>query len=313
MMRGLALYESLVETGDDFHLYIFAFDDTCYNTLVKMELKHATIISLGEFEDDDLLNVKSKRSRVEYMWTCTPSIVRYCLDRFSLSMCTYVDADLYFFSPPRPLFEELSDSSVLITEHRYTRKYDQTEKAGRFCVQFITFKNNFQGRTVLDWWRSACLDWCYARQEDGKFGDQKYLDDWEERFEGVRVLEHLGGGVAPWNVQQYRVSRTGGKLTGIAGTSSEPFDIIFYHFHDLRFPEDGWVDLGGYRLSREVRKFLYGPYVRKLARIKGNLGVSLPVDHAQKVETKSWYMLYKFFQKRLMSNIIPEKDLLLMD
>ena len=70
-------------------------------------------------------------------------------------------------------------------------------------MQFVTFKNTVQGLKVLNWWRDACIEWCYARHEDGKFGDQKYLDNWTTMFEGVRELKHLGGGVAPWNLQQY--------------------------------------------------------------------------------------------------------------
>jgi hypothetical protein len=65
---------------------------------------------------------------------------------------------------------------------------------------------------ALNYWRESCIDWCYARAEDGKFGDQKYLDDWTTRFENVHVLAHLGGGLAPWNMQQYDFKKLNHKL-----------------------------------------------------------------------------------------------------
>ncbi len=38
------------------------------------------------------------------------------------------------------------NKSVLITDHRYTPIYDQSLKSGRYCVQFITFKNDKIGQ-----------------------------------------------------------------------------------------------------------------------------------------------------------------------
>ena len=258
LTRGLALYESLEKHSSDFHLYIFAFDDKSYEVLKKLDLKHATIVHLLEFEDEALLTAKKDRSRAEYCWTCTPSTIKYCIENYKLESCTYLDADLYFFSNPEVLIDEMGEKSVLITEHRYTPRYDQSELSGIYCVQFMTFKNDENGLKVLDWWRNACNEWCYARVEDGKFGDQKYLDDWPTRFRGVHVLENIGGGVAPWNIQQYDVS-------------NKKFQVIFYHFHNLRFLKNGFVDFGGYRLKKRDIELLYKPYLIHLQQIAKKL------------------------------------------
>jgi hypothetical protein len=254
LTRGLAMYESLKKYSDNFHLYIFAFDDKSHEFLKKLNLESVTVISLKEFEDEQLLAIKSYRATGEYCWTCTPSVIKYSLKEYSLDSCTYLDADLYFFSNPSVLIEEMIDKSVLITEHRYTPKYDQRATSGIYCVQFMTFKNNDNGLKVLNWWRDACIDWCYARAEDGKFGDQKYLDDWTTRFNEVHVLQNLGGGVAPWNVQQYNLND--GK-----------FKLVFYHFHGFNFFKNDKVDLGGYGLDKNDIDILYKPYIKHLDKI----------------------------------------------
>lgn len=258
LTRGLAMYESLKQNSDEFHLYIFAFDDRSNELLRKLNLEFVTIISLKEFEDDELLALKSSRSTGEYCWTCTPSIIKYSIEEFNLGNCTYLDADLYFFSNPKVLIEEMGEKSVLITEHRYTSEYDQSATSGIYCVQFMTFKNDSNGMKVLNWWRKSCNAWCYARFEDGKFGDQKYLDDWTTRFEGIHVLKSLGGGLAPWNIQQYKMEE-------------KPFELVFYHFHDFRFLDHTYVDFGYYRLRKKDKKIIYEPYTRHLEKIKKEL------------------------------------------
>lgn len=250
------MYRSLERTGADFHLYVYAFDDLCQDILLRMKLSHMTVITLAEFENERLLAVKPTRSRGEYCWTCASHVIAHALKTFNLSDVTYLDADLCFYQDPANLLAEFrnSGSSVLLSPHRYTRRYDLSAQKGLYCVQFMTFSSDQRGLSALSWWQERCLEWCYDRNENGLFGDQKYLDGWPERFSGVHVLEHLGGGVAPWNVQQYSLRHDGNRLL-IDGVP-----IVFYHFHGYKFYKNGFKNLGNYRLNAAVVELLYRPY-----------------------------------------------------
>src|ERR1043166_6230894 len=177
LSRGVAMYESLRKYCPDFHLYVFAFDEVACNYLRSKNFPNMTVVSLKEFEDAELLKVKPTRTAGEYCWTCTSSTILYSIKAFGLSNCTYLDADMQFFADPSVLIAEMGNASVLITEHRYTDTYDQSGESGKYCVQFVTFKNDERGMKVLIGWGERGIDGFYARGEDGKFGDKKSLDD----------------------------------------------------------------------------------------------------------------------------------------
>jgi len=267
LIRGLAMYESLKAHSKDFHLYIFAFDDLTEKILKEMNLSHVTVVSLSEFEDEELLAIKPTRTKGEYCWTCTPSIIKYSIETFNLPSCTYIDADIYFYRDPSLLIEEMGNNSVLITPHWYTPMYDRSATSGIYCVQFVTFKNTPEGMEVLEWWRKSCNAWCYARFEDGKFGDQKYLDNWPKEFKGVYVSQIKGGGVAPWNIQQYELKKTNYKFFVKEKRTDRIYPVIFFHFHDLKFLDSENVYLGPYILSKYVIEELYIPYIKLLKKI----------------------------------------------
>lgn len=272
LTRGLAMYESLRRHCKSFHLYIFPFDARALDILQSLNLEQVTIIPLSRFEDANLLSVKPTRSRAEYCWTATSSTILYVLEHFPVTHCTYLDSDLYFYGPPEELTKEIGESSIVITEHRYTPRYDLSALSGIYCVQYILFRNDKRGLEALRWWRSACIDWCFAKEEDGKFGDQKYLDDWPRRFKGVHVLSHTGGGLAPWNIQQYRFEIDGTSIKGTVLATGMEFQPMFYHFHYVRFHSNGRVDLGDYELSERVKSIFYVPYLRHLEVIRQSLG-----------------------------------------
>lgn len=225
LQRGLALYESLLKTCSQFHLYIMAFDDKSFEVLTELALPSMTVVNLKEFETKELLNVKPTRSRAEYCWTCGPSVIYYFITKYNLDACTYLDADLMFYRSPQYLFDEIGDNSVAITDH-----YAPYEiPAGRYCVQFMYFKNDEWGMKALTWWRDKCIEWCYAHFEDGKYGDQKYLEQFPSLFDKVHIVKTRGAGIASWNLNQYKYS-VNDWVIRYQGT---PYDIVFVHYHAL--------------------------------------------------------------------------------
>ena len=271
---GMCLHASLIKHGQPFHLWIVCMDELVEQNLRHLELPCVSLIPLSEVEDERLLAVKPTRSRGEYCWTLTPFAPQFVFDRDpSVERVTYLDADLFFFDAPRLLLDEFTALAkhVLITEHAYDPRYERSGRAkrgGRFCVQFITFRNTTEAAKVMCWWQDRCLEWCYARVEDGKFGDQKYLDVWPELFgDEVHILRQKEKTLAPWNVSYYeKLGR--GKITP-----------VFYHFHGLRLESESKLLLySGYKVG-EAANDLYQNYIACLKSILAkllNYGISIP-------------------------------------
>jgi SAM-dependent methyltransferase len=265
LLRGLALHQSLMAHVKDFTLWILCMDDTSHEVLSKMDLPRVRLVSLGEFEDEVLLGAKKTRSAVEYCWTCTPSLPLYLLEKHpEMEMITYLDADLFFFSDPAPVLAEMNGASIGIMEHRYAPRWEHLAgESGVYVVQFLSFRNGADGLTALRWWRDRCVEWCYRRVEDGKLGDQGYLADWLERFDGVIVYRHVGAGLAPWNFERHRISHRGEDLY------VDDVPLIFCHFHSFAILRGGTRFAPGhpeYAIGKAERGLLYEPYVAAVKR-----------------------------------------------
>jgi hypothetical protein len=263
LSRGLALYESLRRHAPPFTLWVLCMDRGCHSALERAALPGVRPIALEEFERDDraLLEAKSSRSPIEYYFTCTPSLPLYVLRTDSeADAITYLDADLYFYADPSPLFAELGAGSIGIIEHDPTGRMPELAVYGRYNVGWITFRRDPNALACLAWWRERCIEWCHDRVEGGRFAEQKYLDEWPSRFRGVVVLAHPGANVAPWNLASRRIRRDESGLW--VGESR----LLFYHFHGLRRISSWLYDpnLSRYRAraGKLERACLYVPYVQ---------------------------------------------------
>lgn len=286
--RGLVMYESLKAVMNNFRLYVIAFDQRCGEILLDRKPDNMEVIPYESFEDDTLREAKANRSPKEYIWTCSGYSIRYVLENYHVSQCTYIDADMFFFRTPEGLLEDMAgaNADVGIIAHGFGNhpEYRLMEKrTGRYCVQFNTFLNNENGRRVLDWWIRQCLNCCTGMPDGVHFGDQKYLDEFTERFSGIYEQADFGAGVAPWNLDRF-VMADRGRIRERRGEESRP--LIFVHYHSLEFIGQDRVNINVFiRPGRHDRKLVYSlyvPYVKKLAAARKMLTETYGVSWSSK-------------------------------
>lgn len=265
LLRGLTMYRSLRETGLDFTLHVLALDDETLGAIDALAVPGLQSVSLSALEASasGLAQAKSNRSRVEYYFTLTPFLPLYLLDQYpDIQLITYLDADLYFYDSPLAIFEELGNRSILICEHRYSDHLQDKADHGRYNVQFQAFKRDASGLACLRRWRDQCLEWCYDRVDDGRYADQKYLDEWPILYgETLAILQHKGAGVAPWNWATFPIKLQSGTVL----VADEP--LLFYHFHGVKifnqhFISNGLADWG--LMPFGLRRWFYANYIREI-------------------------------------------------
>jgi len=264
LTRGLALHSSLLNHSQPFMLWILCMDNSTFNILTKLKLDSVTLINLQEFEDKELLKIKPTRTPGEYCWTCTPSLPLYIFRHYpKIKMISYLDSDLYFYSSPEAIFKEIGEKSIMIIPHRFTSgKLEKEKQAGIYNVSMLAFRRDKNGLKCLRWWRERCLEWCFNRYEDGKIGDQKYLDQFPKLFKGIHELQHKGANVASWNIGQYKLSIKGGIIY------IDDFPLVFFHFLGLKIysprPLLPPVAPRGYGDWSKARVLIYNQYFDKI-------------------------------------------------
>ncbi len=265
--KALATYKSLVKVNDNFDLYAFCFDDLSYNVVKKLNYKNFVPVHYSEFENEELIKSKTNKEKMyEYYWSCKPYTIKWIMDKTGADMVTYIDSDFMFFQNPEPIFEEADRASVLIQPNNFS--YDEEKQflpVGYYCSCWESFKNNQEGHKVLNWWHQKCMEWCYARFEEDKFADQKYLEKWRIMFKGVKEVTNVGANIAPWNIQKYDLANKKGKIL-----INNLWPLIYYHYHSFKMNliDYSYIITGDrdnfYRIPAGVEKIIYQPYIELL-------------------------------------------------
>jgi hypothetical protein len=263
LTRAVALHQSLVRHCSAFTLWALCLDEDAYEAVSALGFDSLRPIRLGDLEASDLAlrDAKGNRSAVEYYFTLSPALPLSLLDWVpSIDAITYLDSDLLFYSSPQQVFDELGSGSVAIVPHRFPPDLKELSVHGTFNVAWVTFRNDPAGRAVLERWHQQCIEWCLDQVDGGKFADQGYLNEWPG-LPGVRIIEHPGVDLAPWNFMQYGID------LNVDPPTVDGRPLVFYHFQGFKSVGAGLWDPGldSYgKMDRGLRSWLYGGYLREL-------------------------------------------------
>ncbi len=276
--KGAVTIESFMKYNTTASLYVLCMDDRC-REILNEEYNNSQIVtvSLNDFLEQcsNMKQVRETRSPGEFSWSCASSFIKYVLDVFNEECVTYIDADMRFYSDPDKLVDEMLDNKkeVLIVEHRFKENFNgrlMQKFAGRFCVEFNTFLNTEKSRTVLNKWIDDVISSCNSDPESGKpLGDQGYLDEWPNKYECVHITKNVGAGIAPWNIDRYKLIDEKTKEFSFDGKGK--YQPVFYHFQGLKYLSDDVVNINIHNyISRLFTddKFVDAFYIEYLREIE---------------------------------------------
>jgi hypothetical protein len=302
LIQGLALARSLHAHDQDALLWVLCLDDFTHRYFTELSDQRIRPVPLATLEEADpaLSAAKENRSLVEYYFTLSPCWPRFLLQtQPELERITYLDADLFFFARPQPIFAEMGGKSVFITEHRYPEHLSHHLRCGRFNVAILSFRNNPRGLRCLDRWREQCLDWCHDHVADGRYADQGYLNEWPSLFgDDLCISARSGVNLAPWNWagHEIKVRNSSVQVDGL------PLEI----FHFARFRptagsflfQSGQLEYG--IMPWRMRQAIYGPYWRALEEARAAIRKDYPDFDFPKSRLRGWHSFWKAIGPRLL-------------
>jgi|688.fasta_scaffold09487_7 hypothetical protein len=245
---------------------ILALDDSIYAYLIGLNDQSFNVMSFADLDDPELNSLFGKRPWNEICWTSTACLLSDVLSRtFDNRIVGYIDADCFFYGEISHFFSDLdSGHEIFIHEHRFSKdRQDWLFKSGRFNVGLLGGMNGGTFRQCISKWRKQVLADCSVDQRLGKCGDQTYLNDWPDLYPSLKVVDYIGAGVAPWNLNNYRLGQNDNVPT-VDGS-----EVLFYHFHGLKFVFFSkflsiYCPAPGYNLISNYDSLIYKKYIKSL-------------------------------------------------
>ncbi len=176
---------------------------------------------------EDLRREAMKFDLLELNTNVKPTFLKLLFARHPhLETLTYLDPDIFVYSPLTPVFEALqAGAAAVLTPHITTPITDAKLPSeqdhlynGTYNLGFIALRRSPETDAILNWWERRCLDLGFSEGRTGLFVDQKWMNLAPGLFPNVRILRHPGCNMAYWNLHERRL--TGDPARTLTGTQT---------------------------------------------------------------------------------------------
>jgi hypothetical protein len=298
----LLLYNSMMKYDKSFKFFIICLESAGREMLESLGLSNAVLIDIEALEayDGELATVKYKRSIKQYAWAAKPIAALYILEHYNeVDHIIWLDGDMAFLSIPEAIYEEWANYSVLLTEEKFTGKYDYISSIyGYFNTGFMGFRKDENSIECLKYFRNKLLyEWNYEEKEQHRWNDQLYVSDWDKKFTNIGIVNSPGINLTPfifnrlieeWNCV---LTREEGQL--YIGENR----IVLFHFYGFKYFNKKEFDLCAYTniYYKPQIQYIYLPYIKEAVNINRKLSaMDKGFCHSQSTEgnyIKNYYQL----------------------
>lgn len=268
-LQGLTMIDSANEHfSGNINWHILALTSKCEVNLKKLNLSSTTIYSLSDVNSVDLLKLSQSRKWSEFCFASGPIFLSFLSSiLIDGDILGYVDADCYFLNDINLGLENFDHGiEIQIHEHRFSDdRIEWLQKSGRFNVGLVI---GLVGRTFkkcLTRWQTQVIEDSSVDEIRGTCGDQKYLDEWPSLYESLKIMKSHGMGVAPWNLNNTKVSLKDNIFFVDADI------LVFYHFHGLCILLFNkffafWIAAPGYFFQSSTHYAIYKRYIKSMLK-----------------------------------------------
>lgn len=274
LSKGIALYESLLDTSNDFVLHYLCIDIESFDKLSKYECDTLKVYNVNDLlnSDTSLMDVKNSEYRY-FCWSLASYFTQHLMKKLDVPLI-YIDSDIYFHQSINELYNLMESKSIGIFKHR---QFTTERPEGAYNVGVCYFNNDVVGKHILNWWSDAVLYKKYPQL--ATCGDQKYLDAFPSMCPDDLIFDEstIGHG-APWLWQLYDFSELDNSGEIIWNGNKQK--LFFTHFSQFNYNEDNYIPSVMHHIYTSLNMYteiselnlIYDNYYNKLKKIVKNYG-----------------------------------------